>query len=61
MCVCVCFFFSYHSYGGIIPHLLLYIIFVNIFVVAGKCKNCEPQIQPRRELWFQPIINNAKL
>jgi len=31
-------FFSYHSYGGIIPHLLLYIIFMNVFVVAWKCK-----------------------
>ena len=55
------FFFSYHSYEWIIIYLLLYMIFVKIFVATWKCKNGEPQIQPRREWWFQPIINNAKL
>ena len=55
------YFFSYHSYEWIIIYLLLYMIFVKIFVAAWKCKNGEPQIQQRREWWFQPIINNAKL
>ena len=53
--------FSYHSYGWIIIYLLLYMIFVKIFVIAWKCKNGKPQIQPWREWRFQPIINNAKL